>query len=99
MPCSHPAGSRVESTGRWPPAAILFDDGHEEWVVEDIVGKRGKGGKVQYLVKWLGYPISDAEWHGPADLAYAWDTIVEYDGRQAEGKPVGKKKKGVVFED
>jgi RNase H-like domain found in reverse transcriptase/Integrase zinc binding domain/Reverse transcriptase (RNA-dependent DNA polymerase)/Integrase core domain/Chromo (CHRromatin Organisation MOdifier) domain len=64
------------------PAATLFEDGHEEFTVEEILGKRGKGGKVEYLVKWLGYPVADCEWRPPSALANAWDTVLEFEGTQ-----------------
>jgi Chromo (CHRromatin Organisation MOdifier) domain len=65
------------------PAATLFADGHEEFTVEEILGKRGKGGRVEYLVKWLGYPVADCEWAGPSALANAWDTVLEFEGTQS----------------
>jgi RNase H-like domain found in reverse transcriptase/Integrase zinc binding domain/Reverse transcriptase (RNA-dependent DNA polymerase)/Integrase core domain/Chromo (CHRromatin Organisation MOdifier) domain/gag-polyprotein putative aspartyl protease len=68
------------------PPATLFEDGHEEFTVEEILGKRGKGGRVQYLVKWLGYPVSDCEWASPSALENAWDTIVEYEEAQPNPK-------------
>ena len=41
------------------PPAIIVDDGHEEWEVEEILRarsrKRGRGYQRQVLVKWKGY--------------------------------------------
>jgi RNase H-like domain found in reverse transcriptase/Integrase zinc binding domain/Integrase core domain/Chromo (CHRromatin Organisation MOdifier) domain len=65
-----------------PPATTLFDDGHEEYSVEEILAKRGRGGKVEYLVKWLGYPVSDCEWRPTSALLNAWDTVLEFEGTQ-----------------
>ena len=41
-----------------------FVDGEEEYEVEEILDSRkhGQGRKVQYLVKWKGYPSSDNQW-------------------------------------
>ena len=45
-----------------PPPDLI--DGEEEYKVEEILQSRrfGRGCKVQYLVKWKGYPESDNQW-------------------------------------
>ena len=45
-----------------PPPDLV--DGEEEYEVEEILDSRkhGRGHKVQYLVKWKGYPSSDNQW-------------------------------------
>jgi hypothetical protein len=45
-----------------PPPDLV--QGTEEYEVEAILDSRqhGRGHKVQYLVKWKGYPNSDNEW-------------------------------------
>ena len=45
-----------------PPPDLV--DGEEEYEVEEILDSRkhGRGCKVQYLVKWKGYPSSDNQW-------------------------------------
>jgi Chromo (CHRromatin Organisation MOdifier) domain len=45
-----------------PPPPTIFADGHVEYEVEEILGQRGKGVGVQFLVKWTGYPVHDSEW-------------------------------------
>ena len=30
--------------------------------VEKILKQRKRGGKIEYLVKWLGFPITQASW-------------------------------------
>ena len=48
-----------------PPPPVLID-GYEEFVVEKILDRRirnrGKKQIVEYLVKWLGYPMYQATW-------------------------------------
>jgi hypothetical protein len=45
-----------------PPPDLINEE--EEYEVEQVLSSRrhGKGHKVQYLVKWKGYPDSDNEW-------------------------------------
>ena len=52
-----------------PPELI---DNKEEYEVEAILDSRhfGRGRKLQYLVKWLGYPESDNQWED-ADKVHA----------------------------
>lgn len=39
------------------------EEAEDEYVVEEILDKRRwRGGRVQYLLKWQGYPTSDATW-------------------------------------
>ena len=52
---------------RPPPETI---DGEEEYEVEDILmhQKSGCNQKLQYLVKWKGYPSSENSWVDSKDL-------------------------------
>ena len=45
-----------------PPPDLI--DGEEEYEIEEILQSRrfGRGRKVQYLVKWKGYPDSENQW-------------------------------------
>jgi hypothetical protein len=45
-----------------PPPDMIED--HEEYEVEQILKSQrfGQGRKIQYLIKWKGYPESDNEW-------------------------------------
>ena len=44
-----------------PPPPIIVND-EEEYEVEEILDKRKHYGKIQYLIKWKGYPLSEASW-------------------------------------
>ena len=63
-----------------PPPDLV--DGAEEYEVEKILDKRQKGcgGKLQYLVKWKGYPDSDNEWVNRQDV-HAPEEIRRYEER------------------
>jgi hypothetical protein len=65
-----------ETTAHAPPELI---DREEEYQVEHIMGHRkmGRGNKLQYLVKWLGYPDSDNTWE-PVDQIHTPDLIKHY---------------------
>ncbi|GMH73808.1 hypothetical protein TrST_g9592 [Triparma strigata] len=54
------------------------------WEVETVMGRRVMKGKVEYLVKWRGYDVSDNTWEPQANLS---DTALR------EAKKFMKKKK------
>lgn len=43
-------------------------DSGDEFEVEKIVGTKGAGKNLMYMVKWKGYPESDNTWESPSDL-------------------------------
>jgi len=49
-----------------PPPVIVNED--EEYEVEEILDKRKHYGKTQYLIKWKGYPLSEASWEPEKNL-------------------------------
>ena len=55
-----------------PPPPVLID-GHEEFVIEKILDhqlrKHGKKQILEYLVKWLGYPMYQATWESYDNVA------------------------------
>jgi RNase H-like domain found in reverse transcriptase/Reverse transcriptase (RNA-dependent DNA polymerase)/Integrase zinc binding domain/Chromo (CHRromatin Organisation MOdifier) domain/Retroviral aspartyl protease len=75
-----------------PPPELINEDGDEEWEVERIVKerivKRGRNGtgRIEYLVKWLGYPEWEMTWEPLKNLAQAQDAIRAFkDRRQGTG--------------
>ncbi len=50
-----------------PPPPIKIND-EEEYEVEEILDKRKHYGKIQYLIKWKGYPLSEASWEPETNL-------------------------------
>eukprot|EP00696_Hemimastix_kukwesjijk_P000492 gnl/Hemi2/10692_TR3669_c0_g1_i1.p2 gnl/Hemi2/10692_TR3669_c0_g1~~gnl/Hemi2/10692_TR3669_c0_g1_i1.p2 ORF type:complete len:205 (-),score=89.84 gnl/Hemi2/10692_TR3669_c0_g1_i1:311-925(-) len=65
-------------------AVDLQDDesDEEEFVVERIVDskRKGKNGKVHYLIKWANYPEADNSWE-VCDNVHAPELIAEYEAR------------------
>ena len=51
-----------------PPPDLI--DGEEEYEIEEVLQSRkhGRGHKIQYLVKWKGYPDSENQWVDWDDL-------------------------------
>ena len=58
----------MDRTLRNPPPNLI--NGEEEYEVEQVLDARryGRGRKVQYLIKWKGYPNSDNQWVDWNDL-------------------------------
>jgi hypothetical protein len=61
-----------------PPPAISIND-HEEFEVEQIVDKRLHRRRVEYLVRWVGYPEHEATWEPVTNLTNARDAIADFE--------------------
>ena len=72
-----------------PPPDLI--DGVEEYEVEKVldVKRKGRGRKLHYLVKWLGFPMSDSTWEPPFSLINAPEAIADFyrANPRAEGAP------------
>ena len=58
-----------------PPPDVIEADGTSEWEVEAILARRGKGNRLQYLVRWKGYPLWEASWEPRRYLLNAREAI------------------------
>jgi Chromo (CHRromatin Organisation MOdifier) domain len=45
-----------------PPSYVIMQDGGKEFEIESIISPRRQPDKCQYLVKWLGWPLSESTW-------------------------------------
>jgi hypothetical protein len=68
-----------------PPPDLI--NGEEEYEVERIVASRrfGRGRKLQYLVKWKGYPDAENQWVNKEDM-FAEDAIREFQNLNSDPK-------------
>ena len=68
-----------------PPPELV--DGEEEYEVKNILDSRhfGRGQRLQYLVKWKGYPDSENQWVNKADI-HADEAIAEYNDSTSAGR-------------
>ena len=64
-----------------PPPEVTFENGDEQYEVESILAKRGKGNRAQYLVKWVGYDHYESTWEKASNLADAPEVIAAYEAR------------------
>ena len=72
-----------------PPPPIVVN-GQEEWEVETILSKRlSRGRRLELLVKWRGFPASDASWEPLSSLHHARDIVRRFDPTIAFPAAVG----------
>jgi hypothetical protein len=63
-----------------PPVELL--DREEEFEVEAIIAHRRKGRRLQFLIKWKGYPTSDNSWEPQKNLKHTQDILSIYKKNQ-----------------
>jgi hypothetical protein len=61
------------------PAPVAQIDGEDAYEVEAVLDKRKVRGKVQYFVKWVGYPSCDNMWLPVDQMGEAQDAIDAYE--------------------
>ena len=58
----------------------------EEYEVEKIIDKRVINGKLEYKIKWVGYPMSQWTWEPIRNLANIKPMIKEYENNEIYDK-------------
>ena len=71
----------------------------EFYNIEKIIGRRRINGKLQYKIKWEGYPINQCTWEPMKNLESAKELVEEYDRSNPETnqKSTNNKKKDNTF--
>jgi hypothetical protein len=67
-----------------PPPTIQFPDGHTEHEVERIVRSRRFRGRLQYLIKYIGYGDHENEWLSASELRNCPELLADFH-RAADG--------------
>ena len=66
-----------------PPPPEIQADGTEEFELEAITDKRvlgrGRWKRIEYLLKWKGYPASESSWEPVQNLDHAREAIQDYE--------------------
>ena len=60
---------------------MTLEDGDEQYEVESILARRGKGNRAQYLVKWVGYDHYESTWEKASNLVGAPEAIAAYEAQ------------------
>lgn len=53
---------QLHSHSEKPPPVFIDDNSEQHYLIEEIIDHRTRRGKLQYLVRWAGYPLHDATW-------------------------------------
>jgi Chromo (CHRromatin Organisation MOdifier) domain len=60
------------------PLPVVMQDAEEEFEVESIISHRLTRGKSQYLVKWLGWPLSESTWEYEKQLTHCDSALKDF---------------------
>ena len=62
-----------------PPPEVVEADGTKLWEVESVLASRGRGARLQYLIRWKGYPMWEATWESFRALRGAPDAVAAFE--------------------
>jgi hypothetical protein len=87
--------SEIEGQAQTPPPPVIIE-GHEEFEVNEILNKRKRRGKVEYLVSWTNYGPEYDTWEPEQGLIHAQEAVKEFNIKypQAENQ-YGRKRRRV----
>jgi hypothetical protein len=52
--------------------------------VEAVIGKRGRGARLQYRVKWAGWPLEQASWLPVSECDSCAEAVAEFERQQLQ---------------
>jgi hypothetical protein len=58
------------------PDPVVTEDSQPRWVVEAILDSKKKRGKLEYLIKWEGYPMEENTWE-PVENIFDADHLIQ----------------------
>ncbi len=61
------------------------EESGSEYEVEDILDERGTGKRKEYLIKWVGWPNSDATWQSEADCEGCTAVLQRWEKKVGKG--------------
>ena len=73
---------RPQPFDRPPPVAQADSNGDEVFEVERITAQRKRGRRLEYLVRWRGYPPEEDTWEPSASLRNAKNALADYHHNQ-----------------
>ena len=76
-PYHEAANERFPNRNHARPPPVIIDE-EEEYEIEGILAHETKYGKTRYLVKWKGYPLSDASMLPESSFKNAQDILQAY---------------------
>jgi transposase InsO family protein len=71
---------RDDTTTSTPPPPDIVE-GEPQQEIEDILDQRTRRGKLQFLVKWRGFPMEENEWKYEHDLEHAKELLDDFKSR------------------
>ena len=60
-------------------ASEMFKRGNDFYDVEKIITKKCKGNKRYYLIKWVGYPLTECSWEPASNLETISKMLEDFD--------------------
>jgi hypothetical protein len=58
--------------------------GDPVYEVEAVIGKRGRGARLQYRVKWAGWPLEQASWLPVSECDSCAEAVAEFERQQLQ---------------
>jgi hypothetical protein len=72
----HPPETEIQAQP--PPPPPITVEGEPEYEVEAVLDSRIRRGKLQYLVKWVGYPREESSWEPEDSVANAPERVADF---------------------